>query len=300
MADRWTEERDWRDRERHLWRNGEAYWGREDRSFRPRDEEIARSDRGPVFGERETGASYGGVAPRRPDHTGPRYGAGGYTGYGDRDDSRSRNGYRDRADRNAGADIYQERRPTGGGGRFYGDDGRQRIYRQESGESGPDYGARGDDRDANSAPPEYWEFGFGYDVFGRDRAAETPRARYGSDERFVFGRDQDHRGRGPQGYTRSDERISDDVHDRLTEDPYLDATAISVAVKDGEVTLTGTVTSRHAKHHAEHIVEDLSGVKHVQNNLRVQELARDRGASTTAATPLGENSKLSDQAAGKA
>ncbi len=54
------------------------------------------------------------------------------------------------------------------------------------------------------------------------------------------------------------------------------------------------------KHHAEHIVEDLSGVKHVQNNLRVQELSPSRGASTTQAMPMGENSKLSDQAAGKA
>ncbi len=291
MADRWTEDRDardWRDRDRRYDRNDEAYGGREDRSFRPHDDEIARSDRGPVFGERETGASYGGVAPRRPDYTGPRY------------DARSRSGYRDRTDRNAGADIHQERRPTGGGGRFYGDDGRQRIYRQESGESRPDYSARGYDRDANSAPPEYWEFGFGYDVFGRDRAAESARGRYDRDERFVFGREQDHRGRGPKGYARSDDRISDDVHDRLTEDPYLDASAIAVAVKDGEVTLSGNVTSRHAKHHAEHIVEDLSGVKHVQNNLRIQELAPDRGANTTAATPLGENSKLSDQAAGKA
>ena len=36
------------------------------------------------------------------------------------------------------------------------------------------------------------------------------------------------------------------------------------------MTLSGTVDSREAKHRAERIVEDLSGVTHVQNNLRIQ------------------------------
>lgn len=329
MADRWTDDRDGRDRDwrdRRYERNGEAYGGREDRSFRPQDDEIARNDRRPVFGERESGVSYGGPAMRGQGYTGPRYGAGGYTGYGERP------GYGDRYDagdrsgperryggsgrtsygaRDSGADIYQERRPAQSGGRFYGDYG-QKIYREESGEYGPDYSARGRERDANSAPQDYWEFGFGYDVFGRDQAAtNAPRREYqrdyGGDDRgrrgfFDFGRDRQdtHRGRGPQGYTRSDERISDDVHDRLTEDPHLDASTVSVTVKDGEVTLSGTVDDRHAKHHAEHIVEDLPGVKHVQNNLRVEDRSAARGATTSAETPLGENSKLSDQAAGKA
>jgi hypothetical protein len=33
--------------------------------------------------------------------------------------------------------------------------------------------------------------------------------------------------------------------------------------------LSGTVESREAKHRAERIVEDISGVTHVQNNLRL-------------------------------
>lgn len=44
-----------------------------------------------------------------------------------------------------------------------------------------------------------------------------------------------------------------------------------MAVANGDVTLSGTVESREAKHRAERIVEDLSGVKHVQNNLRIQQ-----------------------------
>jgi osmotically-inducible protein OsmY len=88
-----------------------------------------------------------------------------------------------------------------------------------------------------------------------------------------------HRGRGPKGYSRSDERIQDDVNDRLTDDPFLDATHIEVGVQGGEVTLSGTVTARVDKRRAEDLADDVSGVKHVQNNLRVQEVQTDADAS---------------------
>jgi hypothetical protein len=79
-----------------------------------------------------------------------------------------------------------------------------------------------------------------------------------------------HRGRGPKNYTRSDERIHEDVSERLSDDSWLDASEIEVAVQGCEVTLAGTVQSRRDKHRAEHLVEAVSGVRHVQNNLRVQ------------------------------
>lgn len=81
--------------------------------------------------------------------------------------------------------------------------------------------------------------------------------------------ERDHRGRGPKGYKRSDERICDEINERLTDDSWLDASGIDVAVSSGEVTLSGTVESRQDKHRAEQIAEDVSGVDHVQNNLRV-------------------------------
>lgn len=81
---------------------------------------------------------------------------------------------------------------------------------------------------------------------------------------------EDYRGRGPRGYTRSDGRISEDVNDRLTDDPYLDATNIEVQVANCEVTLNGVVNSRGDKRRAEDIAENVSGVAHVQNNLRVK------------------------------
>jgi osmotically-inducible protein OsmY len=40
-------------------------------------------------------------------------------------------------------------------------------------------------------------------------------------------------------------------------------------VRAGEVTLSGTVTSRGLKRRAEDLAEMASGVTHVQNNLRV-------------------------------
>jgi len=81
-------------------------------------------------------------------------------------------------------------------------------------------------------------------------------------------REQDHRGRGPKNYSRSDERIREDVNDRLTEDVWVDASEIEVSVEGGEVTLSGTVEDRRSKRRAEDCADAVSGVKHVQNNLR--------------------------------
>ncbi|WP_245435603.1 BON domain-containing protein [Microvirga calopogonii] len=79
-----------------------------------------------------------------------------------------------------------------------------------------------------------------------------------------------HRGRGPKGYKRSDERIHEDVCERLTQDPFIDASNIEVLVREGEVTLNGTVSSRGLKRRAEDLAELASGITHVQNNLRVE------------------------------
>jgi osmotically-inducible protein OsmY len=111
-----------------------------------------------------------------------------------------------------------------------------------------------------------------------DRAGDEVRSWFGGDD-AERRRDRDmretgqHRGRGPKGYQRSDARILEDVNDRLTEDPHLDASEIEVRVENREVTLTGTVNSRFEKRHAEDLAEAVSGVTHVQNNLRIQQAA---------------------------
>jgi osmotically-inducible protein OsmY len=76
-------------------------------------------------------------------------------------------------------------------------------------------------------------------------------------------------GRGPKNYLRSDDRIREDVCRRLTEDPQIDASNIDVEVSDREVTLSGTVYSRDERRKAEDCAEQVTGVSHVQNNIRV-------------------------------
>jgi osmotically-inducible protein OsmY len=85
----------------------------------------------------------------------------------------------------------------------------------------------------------------------------------------------EHKGKGPKGYTRSDDRIHDEVCERLTHHPLIDASAMEVLVKDGEVTLAGEVTDRRMKHFAEDVVDQVSGVREIHNQLRV---FRDRVA----------------------
>ena len=98
-------------------------------------------------------------------------------------------------------------------------------------------------------------------------------------------------GRGPKGYTRSDERIREDVSDKLMEHPDLDASEIEVQVAEGEVTLSGSVDSRWAKRLAEDIAESCTGVRDVMNHLRVPSDAessmRESSAQPTTQTRNG-------------
>ncbi len=77
-------------------------------------------------------------------------------------------------------------------------------------------------------------------------------------------------GVGPKNYARSDERIREDVCDEIADDGEIDARDIDIEVKDGEVTLTGTVPERYMKHRAEDIADSCPGVRDVHNGLRVQ------------------------------
>ena len=114
---------------------------------------------------------------------------------------------------------------------------------------------------------------FGYEGEGFDRGYADVE---GSPERgWNIGRDSDrpsYRGRGPKNYQRSDERIREEVCERLTMDHDVDASEIEVAVSDAVVTLSGTVNERHAKRIAEDLCESVRGVKDVQNNLRVNRM----------------------------
>ncbi len=91
-------------------------------------------------------------------------------------------------------------------------------------------------------------------------------------------------GRGPKGYHRSDERIRDEICERLMQHPDIDATDIEVQVQNGEVTLTGSAR-RHCKRMAEDLAEIISGVKDVRNEIRAR---RDENAGSTNAGGTGQ------------
>ena len=107
-----------------------------------------------------------------------------------------------------------------------------------------------------------------------ERASETVASWFNDDDGYRS-RSRGYRGHGPANYNRSDERVLEDACDALTEDWGVDARNIQVTVSNGDVTLDGTVPSREQKRRAEDCVDDLSGVKNVQNNLRVQERSSD-------------------------
>lgn len=236
MADRWNEDQG-DGRGRGMGRGqGRRFRGRDPV---PRTFNAEEDGRGPVSGERETGADYGDqafVGARRPpmsqDHDRARIYGEGYFG---------QEGYA-MGEGAFGGSATPLRSPA------------REAYARAYGvqESRMD---RQDDRGL-------W-----------DRTTDEVASWFGDDDaerRRSRDRDHGHRGRGPKGYVRPDDRISDDVHHHLSDDPWLDASDVEVQVKDGEVTLSGTVDDRRAKHRAEHCVEDIHGVKHVQNNLRVQ------------------------------
>lgn len=77
-------------------------------------------------------------------------------------------------------------------------------------------------------------------------------------------------GRGPKGYIRTDQRILEDVCERLSRDDHVDASDVTVRVENGEVTLEGTVETRHMKRRAEDIAEEVAGVTDVHNQVRVK------------------------------
>ena len=262
-GERWRDER-YRDTDRDRWRESSGR-SREDyrggaRSYGPSGSRD--------YGE-PIGASRGYGRPRDDDDRGEFRGRerdyGDSAGYGSGGSARD---WRDvvgddRDDRHRGREpgamdlAFGQGFGSGYEGRDYGGERSRRPGR------GRDEGRRSGARD---------ERGF------LERAGDEIASWFGDDdaERRRW-RDTDerghHRGRGPKGYQRSDERIRDDVNDRLTDDPHIDASEIEVSVSGREVTLSGTVNSRFEKRHADDIAESVSGVTHVQNNLRVQQSA---------------------------
>jgi osmotically-inducible protein OsmY len=93
----------------------------------------------------------------------------------------------------------------------------------------------------------------GQDVYGYEGALQEVRRR-----------------RGPKGYRRSDERVRDELCERLIQADYVDPDRISVDVQDGRVILEGTVPQRSMRYALEDLAMDVLGVEDVDNRLRVE------------------------------
>jgi hypothetical protein len=156
---------------------------------------------------------------------------------------------------------------------------RHASWTQEHDYEGPRYGA-GHRRD-----PGRGDSGSQYahtDTYGGAGFRQEGK-RYWFDEGDQRGR---FRGTQPRGYERSDDRLRELACERLT-DADLDASDIEVKVEQATVTLEGSVPARWMKHAAEDIIDDLGGVRDIQNRLRV---GRGDGpgaktSSTAAAAP---------------
>lgn len=238
---------------RDRWRQSSGNYGDYERS------EDSYSSRGSAFGNGGQGGS-----------SGNEYNRGGQSRDHDFAGSGSRSG--GQYDRNS---SYGSDRQSGG----YGGMSDDRFGSADRGRYGAQsYGQRSG----------YQGGGYDNDRGFFEKAGDEVKSWFGDSEAERRREQDEHRGRGPKNYTRSDDRIRDDVSDHLTDDGSLDASDIEVTVSDGEVTLDGTVSSRMDKRRAEDCAYRVSGIDHVQNNLRVK--SNDWSSDTsrqTASTTAG-------------
>ena len=177
--------------------------------------------------------------------------------------------------------------------------GNQGYSRDFSGSSSQNYGAasRGQNQVSKSNTGQH----------GNDRSTSTSygnmmssNGRSGSNlsERSDFGgnqysdqsrQSQSFKGLGPKGYKRSDERLQEDIHERLTEAHHIDASEITVRVSEGKVTLEGSVTDRRVKHQIEDLVEACAGVSDIDNRISVARDAAANKQNGTASASSGSN-----------
>jgi hypothetical protein len=271
-------------------RGERSQYGRSDFEERNRRSDFEERNRGPQqFGrEQETGGRSQGW-PSGRGYSGESYGSQPQSyrsqGYGSQ-------GFGSQGYRPQGSEI-SGRYGSSGAGPEFGRGAYERGFEGMDRESGwggfPTGGAYGRSEFFQGTPSQSGSF-------------PTPgysEGQFGSRTRGRF------TGRGPKNYTRSDDRIREDVSDRLEQHGEIDATEIEVRVETAEVILEGTVPDRRTKRLAEDVVEDTPGVKQVHNRLRIQgnggeiESGRSQSASGSQSTSGSQRGQSMTGSTGK-
>jgi hypothetical protein len=236
------------------------------------------------------------------DNQGLGYGQGGYGGYG------------------SSAHAAQAYGPHGqhGGGygseASYGNQGPNVGYAHRGGQGGhAQYGAQGDapQYPAQGRRPGYGSYasqgyvrhdaGYGTELDPPERTLRSVMREawmgegYGGPTHHVAPEPGDARQRWPKSYTRSDDRIREDLYERVMRHDYIDASDLVIVVAQGVVTLDGSVPERHMKHDIENIADACPGVKDIENRIRVN---RPGTPATSQAASQPQGSEPASQAQG--
>ena len=237
----------------------------------------------------DRGASGYGGSGSPGGYDGPDRGGGSYTGGGYGGSGVGERAWNDRGsgDERGG---YDQRRGGGFGGR------------EDMGYRGGGYSGAGDTTGYGGGPSGYgagdYRQGRGMDGGVYAGTGGQSGSQAGEPEPWRRGRGP-HAGKGPAGFQRSDERIKEAVCEALADHDDIDASNIDVAVKGGEVTLSGTVDDRRTKRLAEECVECVRGVKDVQNQLRLSTDRDRKPGGSTGSTGSSMSIERQDQGADK-
>jgi len=218
-------------------------------------------------------------------------------GYQQGSDDRWNQGYQGRGQQGSD-DRYSQSFQGRGQERGYGNQGfyqergvQDNRYGGQGGYGNRDWGNQGDFGSQGRGMGGSWESRGGEPRFG------------GSGEMNYGNQGMGTKGRAPRGYKRSDERIQDDICDRLMQHGRIDASDVEVKVSNGEVTLTGTVESRAMKHQVEDLVDAISGVDEIHNQLRIKRaeqtqtksMGEDKPSMTAGKSGTGQTSKNANE-----
>jgi hypothetical protein len=269
-------------------RHGQAGYGRQGRAYGPDTGSMFGAGRGPgqgSGGQWRGNEDYGDQSNRNQGYGNQGYGSQGYENQGNRNQGYGNQGYG-----NQGYAGSQGR----GGGQDFGGGGMGGAQQQSSGRgqfgNRQDYGRGGGGAYGTGMPGEYAGQDPSRQFSGQDRERGGWSSSGGQQQGLGA---QDHRGRGPKGYTRSDERLKEDICERLTDDPHIDASEINVEVEQGVARLTGQVDDRWMKYHVEDVVDRCAGVKDIDNRLSTQRRNQGGAGSTRGSAGGSENTTRS-------